>query len=352
MTAVLAQGMKQNLVAGLVFGTALLVGARLLTPDHHRRVPAARGRRPGRRGRARAGDGRVGGVRRRPDPHPVVRRLRLPLRRHRGDRHKHRRRPGACAGCSCSASPSAAAPHSCWPASLIHLRRIWRFDRTLTVATLLVDHRRRTRPAPGRELLAAVPVRDRARALVLCTALLLAMRTDVAARARVLVVASAIVSVLATGIWTIVDLAGVAGSDATPDRRGAQARGRARRHDRGVRRPAGDPAGQRHGVAVRAPVEPADAHPRPGPRRAADRARRPRRAHVGRDVGAGVGVGRPGRCTRADPRRAVPAARTGLRRQAGLPARRREQAAAAAELRPDRRLRVLADPRPLRPGAA
>ena len=32
--AVLAQGLKQNLVAGLVFGVAMLVGARVTAPDH------------------------------------------------------------------------------------------------------------------------------------------------------------------------------------------------------------------------------------------------------------------------------------------------------------------------------
>jgi hypothetical protein len=95
-----------------------------------------------------------------------------------------------------------------------HLRQIWRFDRTLTVATLLVI------TIDGLSLLlggsfwrpylfAIVP------GLVLCTALLLAMRTNVAARARVLVVAAAMVSALATGIWTTIDLVGVAGSDAT-----------------------------------------------------------------------------------------------------------------------------------------
>ena len=50
----------------------------------------------------------------------------------------------------------------------------------------------------------------------------------------------------------------------------ALARGRrARRHARRLRRPGRPAAHQRHGVAVRPPLEPADAHPRPGARRPA-----------------------------------------------------------------------------------
>jgi hypothetical protein len=96
---------------------------------------------------------------------------------------------------------------------LIHLRRIWRLNRTLTVAAGLVV------TVDGLALLlggsfwrpylfAIVP------GVILCAALLLAVRDNVAQRVRMLVVAAAVVSVLATGIWTTVDLAGLAGSDA------------------------------------------------------------------------------------------------------------------------------------------
>ena len=61
---------------------------------------------------------------------------------------------------------------------------------------------------------------------------------------------------------------------------------RARRHAGRVRRPRGPAAHQRDGLALPAPVEPADAHPGPGPRRAARLVAGPDAADVARRVGA------------------------------------------------------------------
>ena len=181
------------------------------------------------------------------------------------------------------------------------------------------------------------------------------MRTDVAApgagaRGR----CAAVVSVLATGIWTIVDLAGARrlGRRPRPVRRSSG--GRARRHDRGVRRPR------------RRSCWPAAWSRRTstcGACRCAPSTRTstscgplldgPGRADLGRDVGAGVGVGR---------HRAMRSSRcwtsgTDLHGQGcgDKPVYLRadvQPAAAAAELRPDRRSSARAEPRPVRPGSA
>ena len=320
--------MKQNLVAGLVFGAALLIGARLTRTGSRRRVPAGSAARPwpARRCRCSAtvGWALVGG---RPDlDDAVVRRLRLPLRRDRRDRHRRQRDgPLHARAAPARRSPSAAARRSCWPASLIHRRRIWRLDRTLTVATAA-----RGRPSTGWPCCSAGASGGRTCSrscpgLVLCTALLLAVRTNVAARARVLVGRGG----RRCPCWRrasgpIADLAGLAGVRRDPDRsRRSQRRGRARRHDRGVRRPrrrSCSPAAWRRRTSTCGACRCAPSTRTSTELRGA--ARRPGRAHLGRDVGAGVGVGRPGRDPGAGARRAVPAARADLRRQAGLPARR------------------------------
>jgi hypothetical protein len=213
LAAVLAQGMKQNLVAGLVFGIALLIGSRLshriTTPQFLRlggaallgaAVPVV----------ATVGWAAYAGVR--------MDTLWYAVYGFRSDALDVIAREGAdgplMRGLLLLGIAIATGAALVLAGVAIHLRRIWRFDRTLTVSTLLVI------TVDGLALLlggsfwrpylfAIVP------GLVLCTALLLAMRAQVAARARVIVVAAAVVSALATGIWTTIDLLGVAGSDAT-----------------------------------------------------------------------------------------------------------------------------------------
>ena len=74
---------------------------------------------------------------------------------------------------------------------------------------------------------------------------------------------------------------------------------RSRRHPRGLRRPGRPPARERARLAVRLPVVPAHAHPRPGPHRARRRARRTRRPHLDRRVGRVRHLGRaPARACR------------------------------------------------------
>ena len=212
VTAVLAQGMKQNLVSGLVFGAALLIGSRLthrITPNEFLRLGGA-----ALVGAAVPVAGTIlwamqAGV--------ELDTLWYAVYGFRSD------------GLDVIASSGKNGPllrgllllgialgtgaAFILGGVLVHLRRIWQFNRTLTVAAGLVV------TVDGLALLlggsfwrpylfAIVP------GVVLCTALLLAVRDKVARRARTLVVAAAVVSVLATGIWTTIDLAGLAGSDA------------------------------------------------------------------------------------------------------------------------------------------
>ncbi len=212
ITAVLAQGMKQNLVSGLVFGAALLIGSRLthrITPNEFLRLAGA--------ALAGAAVPVAGTILWAMQAGVELDTLWYAVYGFRSD------------GLDVIAGASKDGPLMrgllligialgtgaafILAGVLIHLRRIWRFNRTLTVAAGLVV------TVDGLALLlggsfwrpylfAIVP------GVILCTALLLAVRDNVAHRARLLVVAAAVVSVLATGIWTTIDLAGVAGSDA------------------------------------------------------------------------------------------------------------------------------------------
>jgi hypothetical protein len=213
LTAVLAQGMKQNLVAGLVFGSALLIGARLshrITTREFLRLAAAALGGAAVPVLATVGWAAYEGVR--------LHTLWYAVYGFRSDAIEVIASGGTdgplMRGLLLLGIAVASGAAFVLGGVAVHLRRIWRFDRTLTVATLLVI------TVDGLGLLlggsfwrpylfAIVP------GLVLCTALLLAMRMHVAERARLTVVAAAVVSVLATGIWTAIDLVGVAGSDAT-----------------------------------------------------------------------------------------------------------------------------------------
>lgn len=213
LTAVLAQGMKQNLVAGLVFGSALLIGSRLA-----HRITTGGFLRLGAAALAAAAVPLVGTVVWALSEGVHLDTLWYAVYGFRSD------------ALQVIASESTDGPVRRGLLLLgvavgtgavfvlaglaLHLRRVWELDRTLTAATILVV------TVDGLALLlggsfwrpylfAIVP------GIVLCTALLLAVREHVAQRARILVVAAAVVSALATGIWTVVDVAGLAPSEAT-----------------------------------------------------------------------------------------------------------------------------------------
>jgi hypothetical protein len=213
LAALLGQGMKQNLVAGLVFGGALLVGSRL---SH--RITTGQFLRLGAAALAGAAVPIAGTV-----AWALVEGVHLDTLWY------------AVYGFRSDALEVIAAEGGDGPVRrgllligiavgtgvafvlagvLLHRRRVWAFDRALAVATALVVLVDALALLLGGSfwrpyLFALVP------GVVLCTALLLAVREHVAQRARFLVVAAAVVSVLATGIWTAIDLAGLSPSDAS-----------------------------------------------------------------------------------------------------------------------------------------
>jgi hypothetical protein len=213
LAAVLAQGLKQNLVSGVVFGGVLLVGARLthrITPSEFLRLAVA-----ALVGAAVPVLGTVAwalqeGVHLqtvwyavygfRSDAIDVIT---------SGSAARPLMRALLLLGIAIASGAAFVLA-----GVVLHWRRIWRLDRTLSTATALIVL------VDGFSLLVGgsfwrpylfVLVPD----LVLCTALLLAVRQHVATRARILVVAAATVSVLATAAWTVADIAGFAGSDGT-----------------------------------------------------------------------------------------------------------------------------------------
>lgn len=213
VTAVLAQGMKQNLVSGLVFGSVLLVGSRL----RHRITT---------RGFLRLGGAALGGA-----ALPVLGTVLWAL-----SAGVHLDALWyAVYGFRSDALAVIAADAGDEPVKrgllllgialgtgvafllaglLLYRRRVWRFEPTLATATALVV------TVDGLSLLlggsfwrpylfAVLP------GLVLCATLLLAVRLHVASRARMLVVATALVSASTTTVWTVVDLGELAPSGAT-----------------------------------------------------------------------------------------------------------------------------------------
>jgi hypothetical protein len=212
LAAVLAQGMKQNLVAGLVFGSALLVGSRLA---HRISTPEF----------LRLGSAALAGA-----SLPVLATLAWAVGAGVGlDTLWY-----AVYGFRSDALEVIAAESTDGPLRrgllllgislgsgaafvlagvVLHWRRIRQFEPTLLVATALVV------TVDGLTLLlggsfwrpylfAIVP------GLVLSTALLLAVRDHVAQRARMLVVAAAVVSLGATAVWTVVDVEGLTDTEA------------------------------------------------------------------------------------------------------------------------------------------
>ena len=91
--------------------------------------------------------------------------------------------------------------------------------------------------------------------VVLCAALLLAVRDHVARRTERLVVAAVVVSLGGTAVWTVVGLRRRRPAGRDPHRAGAAPGGRARRHGRRVRRARRAGAGQRAALAVPPPVD-------------------------------------------------------------------------------------------------
>lgn len=213
LAAALAQGMKQNLVAGLVFGTALLVGTRL----SHRITSAEL---------ARLGAAALGGA-----LVPVVATVVWTLRHDVGlDTLWYAVYGFRSDALEVIAAGSKDAPFTrglllvlislgtgaafVLAGLVVHRRQIWRLSRTLFVATGIVLAVDGTTLLLGGSfwrpyLFAFVP------GLVLATTLLLAVRAHVARRARLLVVLAAVVSVGATAVWTVVDLTGNTETDAT-----------------------------------------------------------------------------------------------------------------------------------------
>lgn len=207
IAAGLAQGFKQNLVAGVVFGTVLLLGSRLqhriTTPDLIRlggaalagaAVPVL----------ATMGWALAAGVHLDAVWYAVYgfRSDALEIIASEGSDGPVER------GLLLLGIAVATGAAFVLGGLVLHRQRVWAFDRTLAAATfvvLLVDGSSLVlggsfwRPY----LFAIVP------GLVLSAALLLAVRDHVARRARVLVVVAAVVSVLATGIWTVADRVGV-----------------------------------------------------------------------------------------------------------------------------------------------
>jgi hypothetical protein len=212
LAAVLAQGMKQNLVSGLVFGAALLVTTRLhhriTTPDLLRLGGAALA------GAAvpvlavcgwavRAGVGldtlwyAVYGFRF--DALDVLA---------QGGGH-HLERAGLLLAIFCASGAAfvlAGVAH--------HRRRIRAFSPTLLTAAVLVIGVDVITLLLGGSfwrpyLFTLVP------GIVLCAVLLLAVRVEVARRARYLVLLAAVVSIGATAAWTVADLSGLAPSPTT-----------------------------------------------------------------------------------------------------------------------------------------
>jgi hypothetical protein len=222
LAALMAQGMKQNLVAGLLFGGVVLVGSRL---SH--RITTGEFLRLGAAALAGAAVPVVGTV-----AWAMIEGVHLDTLWY------------AVYGFRSDALEVIASESTDGPVRrgllllgiavgtgavfvlaglALHHRRVWELDRTLAVATTLVV------TVDGLALLlggsfwrpylfAIVP------GIVLCTALLLAVRDHVAKRARALVVVAAVVSALATGAWTVADLVGLAPSEPT---RTGQALGRA-----------------------------------------------------------------------------------------------------------------------------
>jgi hypothetical protein len=203
--------MKQNLVAGLVFGAVLLVGARLshrlVTSDALRLggaalagaclpVVATLGWAAGSGVRLETLWYAVYGFR--PDALEVI-----------ASEDLHAPQDRALLLLAILLGSGAAFVLA---GLVVHRRRIWRLSPTLFAATgavLLVDGASLVlggsfwRPY----LFAFLP------GLILAAALLLAVRTHVARRARVLVVMAAVVSVWATLAWTVADLTGHTDSD-------------------------------------------------------------------------------------------------------------------------------------------
>lgn len=211
--AVLAQGLKQNLVAGLVFGVAVLVGARVrhrITTGSLVRLSLgalAGGAVPVV---ATVGWAMANGVLLhtlwyatygfRSDALDVI-----------TDQSTH---APALRGLLLLGIAVASGAAFVLAGVLIHRRRVWRFDPVLTTAALavvLVDTVSLVlsgsfwRPY----LFALVP------GVVLCSALLLAVRDYVARRTELLVVAAVVVSLAATAVWTVVDYVGANRPDAT-----------------------------------------------------------------------------------------------------------------------------------------
>ena len=300
VTAVLAQGMKQNLVSGLVFGAALLIGSRLthrITPNEFLRL---------------AGAALVGAA------VPVAGTILWAMQAGveldtlwyavygfrsdgaRRDRELGQERPPP-------ARP-AAARHRAGHRRRVHPRRRPRPP----AADLAVQpdphgggrprgHRRRAGAAARRELLAAVPVRDRPGRGALHRAAAGRPRQGRAAGAHP--GRGGRRGVRARHRDLDDHRPGRPGRlRRVPGRRRPRPGSRAGRHDRRLRRSRRDRARQRDVVAVRTPLEPADAHARPRPDGAEGGAERPERPDLVRVVGAGLGLGRPGRGARAGAR--------------------------------------------------
>jgi hypothetical protein len=207
MSAVLAQGLKQNLVAGLVFGAVLLVGSRvqhrITTPELVRLALAAL---------AGAAVPVVATVAWAVDAGVHLGELWYAVYGFRSDALRIITSEGPdgpgqrgllLVGISLGTGAAFVLA-----GLVLHRRRVWVFNRTLAVATVAVVAVDVSSLVLGGSfwrpyLFAVVP------GLVLCVALLLAVRDHVARRARVLVVIATVVSVLATAIWTVADRAGV-----------------------------------------------------------------------------------------------------------------------------------------------
>ena len=232
------------------------------------RARPARRRGRGRRRRPGAGHGRLGARGRRTAAHALVRRLRLPLRRR-----------AAC----CPARPTPPRPcgPGCWSlvavgagmlliigGFVVHIRGEWARRRAAHRRGRRDAGRRPRRAGAGRQLLARLPLPaapgHRAVRGAAGPAREPARRGDAGGDQR----RGRLDACCCLVGWVGYNASGLQEFD-EHDTGVALARGgRARRHPRRLRRPRRPPARQRAALAVRASVEPADAHPRPGPRRA------------------------------------------------------------------------------------